>query len=41
LDNTESWDQNLPSVVFAYNKSYHASIGILHMRHYMDDAAEH
>jgi len=41
LDYAGSWDHNLPLVEFAYNNSYHASMGMAHMRHYMDGDVEH
>jgi len=40
LDYVGTWDHNLPLVEFAYNNSYHSSIGIALLRHCMVDAAE-
>jgi hypothetical protein len=36
-----TWDKSLPYVEFAYNNSYQSSLKMAHLRHYMEESAEH
>ena len=41
MDFGGSWEKYLPLVEFAYNNSYHSTIGMGHMRHSMDKNIGH
>ena len=34
------WERQLPLVEFAYNNSFHASIGMAHLKLYVEDYAD-
>ena len=36
-----SWDDHLPLIEFAYNNSYHSSIGMTPLRLFMVDIVDH
>nr|GEW11441.1 hypothetical protein [Tanacetum cinerariifolium] len=41
LDFGKSWDRHLALVEFSYNNSYHTSIKVAHLRHYMGVSVDH